>query len=142
MAVQIRELRGDKCRIKDFRDVVSDIYRCDPHDVRPLDMEIADKLDMKKNPFFEHAEGTASVAYQDGRAVGRITAPIDREHIRHHADGAWCLYVEMNQAGNPLGITDGELSWAVEVDAPTKVGIKLMGGRVYKTYRVFERASS
>ena len=88
MAIEIRELRGDKRRIKDFLDVVSDIYRSDPHYVRPLDMEISDKLDTKKNPFFEHAEGTTWVAYKDGRAVGRITAQIDREHIRHHADGA------------------------------------------------------
>ena len=32
-----------------------------------------------------------------------------------------------------------ELSWTLEDNAPINVGIKMMGGRVYKTYRVYER---
>lgn len=88
MAIEIRELGGDKRRLRDFLDVVSDIYRADGNYVRPLDMEITDKLDAKKNPFFAHAEGTAWVAYKDGRPAGRITAQIDHEHIKHHDDGA------------------------------------------------------
>ncbi len=88
MAIEIRELGGDKRRLRDFLDVVSDIYRADGNYVRPLDMEITDKLDAKKNPFFAHAEGTAWVAYKDGRPAGRITAQIDHEHIKRHDDGA------------------------------------------------------
>lgn len=88
MAVELRELGSDKRTLKDFLDVVDDIYANDVNYVRPLDMEITDKLDHRKNPFFEHAEGTAWVAYKNGKPVGRITAQIDREHIRCHADGA------------------------------------------------------
>jgi hypothetical protein len=88
MALELREVDGDKRRLRHFLDVVDTIYAGDPNYVRPLDMEIGDKLNKKKNPFFEHAEGTAWVAYRDDRPVGRITAQIDHEHIKRHADGA------------------------------------------------------
>jgi hypothetical protein len=88
MPVQVRELGSDKRRRRDFLDVVDTIYRGDPAYVRPLDMEITGKLDPSKNPFFQHAEGSAWVAYQGDSAVGRITAQIDHEHLRLHKDEA------------------------------------------------------
>ena len=89
MAIEIRELKqGDKQGLKDFLRVVKEIYASDPNWVRPLDMEVKDRLDKKKNPFFEHAEGTAFLAYKDGRCVGRITAQIDQEHLKRHRDDA------------------------------------------------------
>jgi hypothetical protein len=51
-------------------------------------MEITERLDRKKNPFFEHADATAWVAYKGGRRVGRITAQVDYEHLKRHEDGA------------------------------------------------------
>ena len=53
-------------RLGDFLDVVDYIYRGDPRYVRPLDMELKDRLNPKKNPFFEHAEGAIFCAYRDG----------------------------------------------------------------------------
>jgi hypothetical protein len=87
MAIELRELRaGDKKVLKDFLDVVDTIYAGDPSYVRPLDFDVSDRLDRKKNPFFEHAEGTAWVAYRDGRPVGRVTAQIDHEHLKRYHD--------------------------------------------------------
>jgi len=87
MSIELRELRaGDKKGLKDFLDVVDTIYAGDPSYVRPLDFEVSDRLDKKKNPFFEHAEGTAWIAYRDGRPVGRATAQIDHEHLKRHHD--------------------------------------------------------
>lgn len=88
MPVEVRELGSDKRRRRDFLDVVDTIYRGDPAYVRPLDVEISGKLDPAKNPFFQHAEGSAWVAYRDDRPVGRITAQIDHEHLRLHKDEA------------------------------------------------------
>lgn len=89
MAIEIRELKGgDKKTLRDFLDVVDTIYKDSPHYVRPLDFDVSDRLDHKKNPFFEHADGTAWVAYQDGRPVGRISAQIDQEHLARHKDDA------------------------------------------------------
>ncbi|WP_437276915.1 hypothetical protein WME90_37540 [Sorangium sp. So ce375] len=87
MAIEIRELRkGDKKVLKDFLNVVDTVYEGEPNYIRPLDLDISDRLDKKKNPFFEHAEGTAWVAYKDGRPAGRITAQVDHEHLRVHRD--------------------------------------------------------
>jgi hypothetical protein len=70
----------------DFLNVVDYIYRGDPSYVRPLDMELRDRLNPRKNPFFEHAEGTMFCAYRNGWCVGRITAQVDREHLERHKD--------------------------------------------------------
>lgn len=72
--------------IRDFLDVVGHIYKDDAHYVRPLDLDLKDRLNPKKNPFFEHAEGTIFTAYKNGRCVGRLTAHIDREHLARHRD--------------------------------------------------------
>ncbi len=74
-------------RVDDFLDVVDYIYRGDPAYVRPLDMELKDRLNPKKNPFFEHGEGAVFCAYRNGFAVGRCTATIDREHLDRYKDG-------------------------------------------------------
>jgi hypothetical protein len=83
--VEIRQvpMGGD---LKDFLEVVSYIYRDDKNYVRPLDMELRDRLNPKKNPFFEHGEGTTFTAYRNGKCVGRISAQIDREHLERYRD--------------------------------------------------------
>lgn len=60
-------------------------------------------------------------------------------HVRRYAALSAYLYVRMNQAAERAGIRWGELSWTLEDNAPVNVGIKMMGGTVYKTYRIYER---
>jgi hypothetical protein len=72
--------------VDDFLDVVDYIYRDDPAYVRPLDMEQKERLNPRKNPFFDHGEGTVFCAYRNGRCVGRVTAQIDREHLDRYHD--------------------------------------------------------
>lgn len=74
--------------VQDFLDVVDTIYAGDRHFVRGLDFDFKERLHPKKNPFFEHGEGTLFTAYRDGRCVGRVSASIDREHLDRHKDGA------------------------------------------------------
>ena len=84
MALEIRETAiGGK--LNDFLNVVDYVYRGDPKYVRPLDMEMKDRLSLK-NPFFEHAEGVIFTAHRNGWCVGRITAQIDREHLKRYND--------------------------------------------------------
>jgi hypothetical protein len=51
-------------------------------------MDLKDRLDPKKNPFFEHGEGVVFTAHRGGKCVGRVTAQIDREHLSRHKDDA------------------------------------------------------
>jgi hypothetical protein len=73
--------------LRDFLDLPSYIYRDDPNWIRPLDLDLSERLS-PKNPFFLHAEGALMVAYRNGKPVGRCTAQVDREHLAHHRDGA------------------------------------------------------
>jgi hypothetical protein len=73
-------------RLDDFLNLVDYLYRGDGAYVRPLDMELKDRLNPRKNPFFEHGEGTIFCAYRNGWCVGRVTAQIDREHLARYKD--------------------------------------------------------
>jgi hypothetical protein len=88
MALELRQLNGSRSLRRDFLGVVETIYAGDPCYVRPLDMDVGDRLDPKKNPFFEHGEAAAWVAYRGGRAVGRVSASLCRLHLERHGDGA------------------------------------------------------
>ncbi len=85
MTVEVKEHRPGE-DLKDFIQVAFEVYRDDPFWVAPLDMEIHDRLTPEKNPFFEHAEVALFTAWKDGKAVGRISAQIDHEHLRIHKD--------------------------------------------------------
>lgn len=54
------------------------LYRNEPNWVPPLVFERRQFLDRSKNPWFEHGEAEYFLAWRDGRAVGRITAQVDR----------------------------------------------------------------
>ncbi|MEM9188228.1 MAG: hypothetical protein AAGF12_03590 [Myxococcota bacterium] len=87
MAVEIREHRpGDDPG--PFIQAAHEVYRGDPNWVAPLEMEIKDRLNPSKNPFFEHAQASYFTAWRGGRPVGRVTAQIDEEHLRIHKDDA------------------------------------------------------
>jgi len=88
MSVEVREIPlGGK--LDDFLNVVDRVYADDRCFVRPLDFDIKGRL-TKKNPFFQHAEGTIFTAYKDGQCVGRATAQIDRAwNDRYHEKTAF-----------------------------------------------------
>ena len=84
MSIEIRRtpLGGN---LREFLNVVDYIYRNDPQYVRPLDMEIKERLS-HKHPFWLHAEGVIFTAHRNGYCVGRCTAQIDREHLARYRD--------------------------------------------------------
>jgi hypothetical protein len=49
------------------------------------------------------------------------------------------MYVKINEAGIKHKIRWAELSWTLEDNGPVNVGIKFMGGKVYKRYRLYEK---
>src|SRR5690606_15555758 len=50
------------------------------------------------------------------------------------------MYAQLAKSGQRLGINWGELSWTLEDNTPVNLGIRMMGGKIYKTYRIYERA--
>lgn len=61
-------------------------------------------------------------------------------HVRKLAGLSTYMYVKMNDASQKWGIRTGELSWTLEDNGPVNVAIRLMGGKIYKRYRVYEKA--
>ncbi len=50
------------------------------------------------------------------------------------------LYVEIAKRGEKAGYEWGELSWTLEDNHPVNLGIRSMGAKVYKKYRIYERS--
>jgi hypothetical protein len=46
----------------------------------------------------------------------------------------------MNNTANVLGMNDSELGWTLEDNAAINAGVRLLGARVAKRYRVYEKA--
>ncbi len=67
------------------------LYRNEPNWVPPLISERRQFLDRAKNPWFEHGEAEYFLAWRDGRAVGRITAQVDRI-LNEFQDNTWGLF--------------------------------------------------
>jgi hypothetical protein len=60
-------------------------------------------------------------------------------HVKKYGGLSAAMYVEVAKRGIAKGYVWGELSWTREDDAPINVGIKAMGAKMYKRYRVFEK---
>ncbi|MCL2824688.1 MAG: hypothetical protein FWD57_11915 [Polyangiaceae bacterium] len=98
--------------LKHFLNVVDTIYHDDPNYVRPLDLDIKERLS-HKNPFFEHSEGTIFTAFINNKCVGRCTAQIDREHLRRYDDGcgSFGFFDTINNAEVAKALLDRAADW-------------------------------
>ena len=90
MAVEIRPVASRR-ELNTFIKLPWRLYRNEPNWVAPLLMDVKAQLDPGKNPFFEHAEAQYFLAWRDGRAVGRISAHIDR-HMQEFQGNDWGLW--------------------------------------------------
>jgi len=110
--IEIRQIEPGG-RLADFLNVVDSIYATDPHYIRPLDMDLKDRLHPKKNPFFEHGEAVAFTAHRHGECIGRITASIDREHLDRYKDdtGFWGFIDTINDAEVAAALISRAETW-------------------------------
>jgi hypothetical protein len=90
MSVEVRPVRTRR-ELSTFIKLPWRLYRDEPNWVPPLLMDVKKRLDRKKNPFFKHAEAQYFLAYRDGRAVGRISAHIDR-NFNEFQSNEWGLF--------------------------------------------------
>lgn len=63
-----------------------------------------------------------------------------RKNIKKYGGLASAMYMEVAKRGAAKGYEWSELSWTREDDAPINLGIKSMGAKVYKKYRLFKKA--
>jgi len=69
----------------------------------------------------------------------RVFALGVKEEYRRLGVGA-IFYVETLNAARRMGFKWGEMSWILENNQPMRKAIERMGGSVYKTYRIYEKA--
>ncbi len=81
--IHVQPVRTKK-ELKDFILFPWKVYGHDPNWVPPLIVEMKEKLDRRKNPFFEHASMELFLAWKEKELAGRIAAIIDDWHNGHH----------------------------------------------------------
>lgn len=95
-------------------------------------------LDGKLFPF-----GWAKLLWRLKRGLSSIRLPLMgiRKPYRGTQVGVLSalMNVEMHQRGIKRGYKTAELSWTLEENEKVNKGIELMGGRRYKTYRIYEK---
>jgi GNAT superfamily N-acetyltransferase len=90
MALEVRTVAG-KSDLNTFIKLPYGLYRNEPLWVPPLLFERRKFFDRERRPFFKHTEAEYFVAWRDGRAVGRITAHVDR-HLNEFQQNDWGLF--------------------------------------------------
>ena len=61
------------------------------------------------------------------------------KNVKRYGGLSAAMYVEVAKRGVAKGYRWGELSWTREDDKPINLGIRSMGAKIYKTYRVYQK---
>lgn len=89
------------------------IYQDDPNWVPPLLVDVKEKLNPKKNPFFEHARRELFLARRNGQVVGRIAGIIDDHHNSFHSEKVvfFGLYESVNDVEVARTLLEAVADW-------------------------------
>src|SRR3979490_2836179 len=88
---------GGKSDLKAFIDLPKRLYAGHKGYIAHLNVERQEAFSSAKNPLFRHVEVQFFLARRAGRAVGRITAQIDRAYLQRYVDDTGhfgCLVAE------------------------------------------------
>ena len=83
MALEIREAVSNK-QIKQFIDFAHELYKDDKNYVPELFLAQKEMFDRKKYPFFEYGDVKCFMAFEHGKAVGRIAAIKNKRYNEYH----------------------------------------------------------
>jgi hypothetical protein len=61
------------------------------------------------------------------------------KNVKRYGGLSAAMYVEVAKRGIAKGYEWGELSWTREDDTPINLGIRSMGAKLYKKYRVYKK---
>jgi hypothetical protein len=73
-------------QLADFIRIPIILYRDQPNFVAPLNSEIRSRLNLRRNPYFDHAEVQLWVAYRGSQPIGRISAQVDTLDLEQRRD--------------------------------------------------------
>ena len=92
------------------------IYKNDPHWVAPLLMDVKQKLNEKKHPFFEFGEIQLFVAYNGSEPVGRIAAIRNNRYNEFHKckTGFFGFFECINDQSVANALFDTAKTWLME----------------------------
>jgi hypothetical protein len=115
MSLSVRPVKIKK-DLKKFIHFPWTIYKDDPSWIPPLLMEEKNRLNQKKNPFFQHAEQELFLAERDGKLVGRISAQVDHLHNKRHQDktGFFGFFESINDVAVAQALLDKASQWLRE----------------------------
>ncbi len=98
MSISLHEIQSTADR-RAFLDLPRALYANDSAWIEPLRMELAQRLNPKKNSYFRRAEAALWLAKRGAEIVGRITAQIDRHaHPGEHPEGHFGFYEAIDDA--------------------------------------------
>jgi len=108
----IEKVEGRRA-LREFIRFPWEVYKTDPHWVPPLIIDLKEKLNRKKNPFFAHAEMDLFLARRDGRVTGRIAAIADQNHNTFHNEKIvfFGLYESLNDPETAAALLDTVAAW-------------------------------
>ena len=92
-ALNVRPV-SSKADRRAFVELAYELNKNDPNWVPPLKTEVYGLIDPGENPWFAHAEARLFLARRRGRAVGRISAQVDRLVLEHMGQGTgqWGMF--------------------------------------------------
>jgi hypothetical protein len=111
-ALELEKVEGRRAR-KEFIRFPWSVYENDPFWVPPLLKDMRERLDTRRNPFFEHSEMALFLARRDGRLTGRVAALLDRNHNAFHNEKVafFGLYESLNDPETALLLLDTAAAW-------------------------------
>ncbi|MFW6160140.1 MAG: hypothetical protein ACOC57_03255, partial [Acidobacteriota bacterium] len=100
------------------------IYRNDSNWVPPLLMDMKEKLNRNKNPFFEQAQVDLFLAYKDEKLFGRVAAIHDEQHNEFHKEKIvfFGLYESYNDRDVAFALMEEVSRWGREKGMDTLRG--------------------
>lgn len=120
---------------KEFLEFPVRLYKNSPNWIRPIDTDVEEVFDQKKNKFFRHGECTRWIAVNDaGETIGRVAAFIDRKNEKQKNSlkqemhvGGMGFFESIEDENVAFGIFDHCKKWLEEkgmtaMDGPINFG--------------------
>lgn len=114
-------------QLRDFIELLKTIYCVIPQWVPPLQGEIKDKIDRKKNPFFKHSEAAFFVAYSDdGKPAGRVAIleNLNYNEFNHESTAFFTLFECVKDVNIAISLFKAGKAWARKRGLTKMIGPK------------------